>query len=144
MSRVDRYTGVGDVVRCVYVLPSDRVTSCVNVYGRCGRRRSVACRHCVQTYVVVVVDVVVVEAVVEAVGVVVRGTIVVIVAAVRRNGVASDMMLLLAAGFGPLGLVVEVSSFTGEQRGLLAVFVRWWMACGGGKVEKIPAIRDIT
>lgn len=39
--------GAGDVVRWVYVLPSERVTSWVNVYGRFGRRMRVACRHCI-------------------------------------------------------------------------------------------------
>ena len=36
----------GFVVRCMNVLPSERVTSCVKVYGRFGRRRREACRHC--------------------------------------------------------------------------------------------------
>lgn len=31
MSRVDRYTGKGEVVRIVKALPSDNVTNCVNV-----------------------------------------------------------------------------------------------------------------
>lgn len=34
------------------MLPSESVISCVNVYGLRGRRRSVACRHCVQMKVV--------------------------------------------------------------------------------------------
>lgn len=29
------------------MLPSERVTSWVNVYGRFGLRRRVACRHCI-------------------------------------------------------------------------------------------------
>lgn len=48
MSRVDKYTGTGDDVRCVNVLPSDRTMSWVNVYGLRGRRRRVAWRHCEQ------------------------------------------------------------------------------------------------
>lgn len=52
MSLVDLYTGTGEVVRCRNVLPSERVMSCVKVYGRFGRRRSVACRHCEQMKVV--------------------------------------------------------------------------------------------
>lgn len=39
-------------MRWVKVLPSERVISCVKVYGRLGRRRSVACLHCVQMKVV--------------------------------------------------------------------------------------------
>jgi len=31
VSRLERYTGKGEVVRCMKVLPSERVTSCVNV-----------------------------------------------------------------------------------------------------------------
>ena len=42
------------------MLPSESVISCVNVYGRLGRRRRVACRHWEQMYVVVGVGVVVV------------------------------------------------------------------------------------
>lgn len=38
------YSPSGDVVRCVYVDPSESCTSCVNVYGRRGRRIIVACR----------------------------------------------------------------------------------------------------
>jgi hypothetical protein len=38
------YTGCGFVVRSVKELPSERVMSWVKVYGRFGRRRSVACR----------------------------------------------------------------------------------------------------
>lgn len=34
-------------MRCTKDEPSDRVMSCVKVYGRFGRRRSVACRTCV-------------------------------------------------------------------------------------------------
>jgi hypothetical protein len=41
-SLVALYTGIGDVVRCMYVLPSDNVTSCVNVYGLFGLFISVA------------------------------------------------------------------------------------------------------
>lgn len=44
MSFVDLYSPSGDVVRCVYVDPSESCTSCVNVYGRRGRRIIVACR----------------------------------------------------------------------------------------------------
>lgn len=36
--------GSGEVVRMVYEEPSDRVTSCVNVYGRRGRGMKVAFR----------------------------------------------------------------------------------------------------
>lgn len=38
--------GMGEVVRWVKVLPSERVTSWVKVYGRFGRRRSEAWRIC--------------------------------------------------------------------------------------------------
>lgn len=38
------YTGCGFVVRRVKEDPSERVMSCVKVYGRFGRLRSVACR----------------------------------------------------------------------------------------------------
>jgi hypothetical protein len=44
VSFVDRKIGAGDVVRCVYVEPSDSVISCVKVYGRCGRRSREAWR----------------------------------------------------------------------------------------------------
>lgn len=36
----------GRTVRWRKVEPSERVRSCVNVYGRFGRRMSVACRTC--------------------------------------------------------------------------------------------------
>lgn len=36
------------------MLPSERVISCVKVYGRLGRRRSVACLHCMQMKVILV------------------------------------------------------------------------------------------
>lgn len=41
---MDRYTDAGDVVRIVYVEPSDRVTSCVKVYGLRGLSMNVAWR----------------------------------------------------------------------------------------------------
>jgi hypothetical protein len=44
MSLALLYTGCGFVVRSVKELPSERVMSCVNVYGRFGLLRSVACR----------------------------------------------------------------------------------------------------
>jgi hypothetical protein len=43
-SLVALYTGIGDVVRCRYVLPSDSVTNCVNVYGLFGLFINVAVR----------------------------------------------------------------------------------------------------
>jgi len=46
MSLFDRYTGSGDVVRCIKALPSVSITSWVKVYGRLGRLIKVACRVC--------------------------------------------------------------------------------------------------
>jgi hypothetical protein len=46
VSFVLRYIGAGEVVRCRKVLPSERVTSWVKVYGRLGRRMRVAWRIC--------------------------------------------------------------------------------------------------
>lgn len=72
------------------MLPSDSAMSCVNVYGRLGRRRRVACRHWLQMYDVDGADVEDVEDFSTDFDRVVDGPVLDVT---RRKEVLSDMVL---------------------------------------------------